>query len=366
MSLESLSLLPELERLPVGDTKFDSSTETICSRFQTMKSEQWVIETGVGLEEALRDLYEARHVPDLFREAYQASFTNSDSSLYDHYSEMLQKGDASVSGFISNLKGKYFELQQLQQLREEFPDWQWDLAENPTQPIWDIHGVAPDSSEVFLQLKMGGANYAPEVADTMLDHPEIGFPVSDEIREWILTNRPELADQIIDTGTSNLPFTEDVSENLEQIRSNLGIDVPDKVGDALPYVAETVAAVKWIKEICSTEKEFTTVELEDRIRIHVARTLVLFSRFGITSVCAILGATMASPAELIVPSGGIITALGGIGGAFGGAKLNRKLKPGMLQLMLRVCRLTTDDLFYFQNKLTIDTLGASLASMTIH
>ena len=57
--------------------------------------------------------------------------------------------------------------------------------------------------------------------------------------------------------------------------------------------------------------------------------------------------------------GGIV---GSIGGAGIGMYLNRHLEPHMLDLALDITGLTNDDLFYYKNKPSIDTLALNFQS----
>jgi hypothetical protein len=100
---------------------------------------------------------------------------------------MLDGGDGSVSGFVSNLKGKVAELRLVTDLEAGYPDYKWAIAGSPTQPIWDIKGMAPEgSAAIFVQVKMGASGYTYEVMGEMDGTPEnVLFAVSREIHNKI-------------------------------------------------------------------------------------------------------------------------------------------------------------------------------------
>ena len=53
--------------------------------------------------------------------------------------------------------------------------YDFELAESPTQPAWDLVGTSPDAPDIFVQVKVGGQGYADEVVDAMQEDPNIGF-----------------------------------------------------------------------------------------------------------------------------------------------------------------------------------------------
>ena len=141
MGMQSLSLLPALKKLPFDGEIQRTELEDTVARLRGMDGDQFAIELSVGVEEAMEGLFEARNVPDVLSEAYDLSFTNSDQSLYDNYQEIVERGPESVVGFISNLKGKVAELKAETILEDRFDGYDFNIALDPTQPIWDLRGV---------------------------------------------------------------------------------------------------------------------------------------------------------------------------------------------------------------------------------
>ena len=147
-------------------------------------SNRFAIEISAGVEGALPSLLlDTQDVPDVdpdivhdavpddLFEAYRLAFPDvaENYSLRERYLEMVEKGQESVKGFISNIKGKLAELSIQEQLAQEFPDYFFTIAENPNQPAWDIFGttIYDGTNVVLIQAKMGGEEYAGEVLTRM-------------------------------------------------------------------------------------------------------------------------------------------------------------------------------------------------------
>ena len=329
-------------------------------RIAEMDRDHWSIEASAGVEKTLLGIFEARNVPDDLQQAYGASFTDSNLGLYEHYREMLGRGDPSVMGFVSNLKGKVAEFRLIAALNERCPGYKFHIAENPTQHVWDIRGTDPEGVEdIYVQVKTGAASRAPEVADAMRMAPDnVVFAVSRDIYERVAEAHPELLGWTIDTGIRNLDFTSEIEDNLKVLSQNFGIDVPDRAGDILPYVREVVLGIRLLLDIVAVERDFRDLDLQDRRRVHALKALMLLSRFGVSSVLVQLGAAAGS----LFPGPG--TVAGSIAGASTATLLNRRLKPRMLDVAMKIADVNEDDLFYFKNKSKIDAIGASLAATT--
>ena len=358
MGMQSLSLLPALKKLPFDGEIQRAELEDTVARLRGMDGDQFAIELSVGVEEAMEGLFEARNVPDVLSEAYDLSFTNSDQSLYDNYQEIVERGPESVVGFISNLKGKVAELKAETILENRFDGYDFNIALDPTQPIWDLRGVGPEGTEnILVQVKMGGEGMAADVLDRMELDSGVLFAVSRELYDKILETSPELAGQLVDLNLSVFDVTKEVEEGVALLVSNFGIDVPDSLGEMLPYVGEVVLGIRFLMDLISTEKDFKGVDLADRSRVHGMKALVLLSRFGITSVCVYLGGAASS---IAVPVPVVGTAVGVLAGGGLSYYLNRQLRPRMMEIAMTVVGVDEDDMFYFKNKIAVDNIGASL------
>ena len=154
--MDSLALLPDLEKLPIDDGAFDLEFEGQTTRIVAMDRDHFSIEFATAVETPLMALFEARNVDDVISEAHNLAFSNSDMSLHEHYQKMVSRGEESVTGFISNLKGKVAELRAPSVLEDRLPGYRFEIAEDPTQPIWDIRGIGTEGSDpIFIQVKAG-------------------------------------------------------------------------------------------------------------------------------------------------------------------------------------------------------------------
>lgn len=359
--MKSIDLLPELEVLPSEALPDSISTSELVSKLVEMDNDHFAIESSLGAEKVLMGIFDAYNVPDQLTEAYEKTFTATDLSLVEKYNECLNNGEGSAVGLVSALKGKMAELQCCEMLEHHYPGFNFDLATDPTQPVWDIHGVSADRMhDVLVQVKVVGEQYANELVERMHDAPDVVFALSHEVFQKISAVHPELAGQMFDMHLPILEYTEDVQEALASLADHMGIDLPDEIGDVLPYVGEIVLGIRLVCDIISVERDFSNIHMDDRKKIHVVKALALISRFGISTVCGVLGTAAGT---IVFP--GIGSLLGGLGGIGLSMYLNYALKPHILEIALDVCELTTDDLFYFKNKVVIDDLGSSLAVTSV-
>lgn len=355
--MESLALLPALEELTAAPVRGPLAVADVLGAMDHMKAEQFSIETAIGAESVLQALFDWRNVPDDLGEAYEKAFTASGTSLYEHYGDIVERGESSLRGFVSTLKGKLAEVRLEPQLEEWFPGYDFELAADPTQGIWDLKGVSLENAgDIFVQVKMQAVSAAGDVVERMQDNSNVLFAVSHELYEKILDQHPELIGQLLDTEVLDSGFTASVSDNLEILAENFGIDLPDGVGDFLPYIGEIILGIRLVLDVIAVERDFKTVRIQDRSKLHALKALVLLSRFGVSAVCTTVGGAAGSAAMPVPGLGTTIGALGGVGLA---VYLNRKLMPRLVDVATRIMDLTQDDMFYFRNRATIDGLALS-------
>ena len=357
MTLESLALLPKLEKLPTTDVDVDFEIQPLLTRMGEMDRDLWSIEFSTAVERPLLSLFKEFNVADDVREAYSLGSPSVDENLHERYAEMLERGPQSVTGFMNNLKGKLGELRTKEMLEDLNPDYQYDVAPVLNQPFWDIQEIDPDGvvSNV-IQVKIGAESYASEVIERMENAPSVSFALSQEVFKKVSETRPDLLPQAMNTQISSLAMEAEISENIATLARNHGIDIPDSVGEMLPFVGEVVLGIRLIMDIVSTEREYKEVELDDRAKVHALKALTLMSRFGITAVC-----TTAGGAAGTIAAPGVGSAAGAVAGGGLSYYLNRRLRPRMLEVATRITGVDEDDLFYLRNKAAIDGIGASLA-----
>lgn len=366
--MNSLSLLADLRQLP-ADGAAEYSHETAASNLRAMDRDFFALDVAQVTEEAMEALFEARNVPDVLNEAYRLSFggESQTNSLTEYFLEVSDRGERSVVGLVSSLKGKVAELESAHLMEERFPGYSFEVVANPNQPIYDLVGRGPAGTEdVFIQVKAGAESYAGDVLQRMEEAPEhVYFAVSSELYGRMLEVDPEAADRLVDTGIEVTALTEDVKSGLGTLAGNMGIDVPDSIGEMLPYVGDVVLAIRLISQLVSTEGELRDVEISDRAKVHGIRTLTMMSRFGVTQVCALAGSAGGGAAGSAVAPG-VGTAAGATAGAIGGAGaailLNRALEPRMADVAITIMGGDREEVFYLMNKSAIDAIGSSLAA----
>ena len=357
--MRSVELLSELQRVPLHAEHGRYSLADVVEKSTRMRSDLFAIEVAAGTEVGLSGMFDAHNVPDDLFEAYRLASPSvaADHSLYERYLDMVERGPDSVTGFVSNVKGKLAELRLPEHLEQEFPGYTFNLAESQNQAGWDLIGTSHDGgADLLIQAKVGSANYAGDVLERMQNDPNLIFAASNEIREAIVAEHPELAAQFVDLDLSNFEFTAGVEEKMSLLAENFGIDVPDAVGDFLPYVTEIILGIRLLYDIVKVERDFKTVAIDDRGRVHAMKALVLFQRFGVSAVCTTAGGAAGTA---LMPGFGTVG--GAVGGAVLAAKLNKKLRPRTMEVAMWLVSVTEDDIFYFRNKLAIDRIGGSLA-----
>jgi len=364
--MNTSSLTASLEHIPLEGFHKLYTSQDLFELSKVAANDLFAIELAVGLDAECMAIFDMRHVPDDVREAFQMSFGRiaDHQSLYEHYLNVLDRGPRSVVGFISNMKGKLAEIRMPELLHHEFPNVTWTMPDSPIQPIYDLVGHTSNGTEILLQSKIGGQSYVHDILQRMHEHPNVLFALSKEIHDAVMTQAPELTHQLVDVGISNFQFTQEVAHDLALIAANHGIDVPDSVGDILPYAKDVVLGIRLLMDICNVERDFRHVQLDQRGRIHALKALMLFSRFGVTIVCTkCFGAVGAKIDILLVGHGfGLPTLAGAAAGAIFGARLNKMIKPHVLEIGMKLFDMSEDDMFYLRNKLAIDRSAESFAA----
>jgi len=347
--------IEELKKLPGSDKYYDLSS--IIYESERIKKDGVAIEIGIATEIGALYAFNELNVNDTVFEGYASQYTrlSESQSLYNKALEESAEGTANFQGLVSGIKGKIFEINLEESLEKTYPGWAFSIAENPTQPVWDLKGIGPDGQEMLVQAKMGGAENVADVKARMLENPEVMFATSTEIQEKILESSSELSSQFINVDVSNSELTEEVVSNIEQLMANYGIDAPDDIADILPFIGEIIAGMRLLYELSRVKKDFKDIEISDKRRVQGLRAIMAFSRFGITAVVAASGSAIGS-----VGFPGVGTVLGGIGGAIAGMYINRKIKPYMYDWALMLMNLSQEELIYYRNKKNIDTIGQRL------
>lgn len=362
MTMNSLSLMPGLLELPSEPGNDRRSTRRHLEALFHMDKAMYAAEQASATAAGFWIIFDNVNVDDTIARAYEAQYPNlaAEHSLHERWLEMMDRGEGSMTGFISGVKGKVAEFSAADQLRES--GWtDVEVAMNPNQPVFDITATPPGGgAEVHWQVKTGGAEYASDVADAMAENPDVQFAVSSEIYERIADSTPEVVDRLLDMG-ADWELVEGVEDGLGTLAANLGIDIPDSLAQILPYAAAIAAGARLIYGVIRTEREFNEADRITRNKIQVVQALALMARMGITTVLSAAGASGGAAAGTAVPGVGNLIGggVGALGGGLMGMYLSRRLQPHMMRLGLGICGLEEDDLFYFKNKPRVDRLAMS-------
>lgn len=362
MTMRSLNLMPQLLGVPTeGHAGHKTTREHLTALVSTDQGTQ-AAEAAAGASFALWSLFDNVNVDDNIAQAYQAQYPGlaDTHSLHDHWQEITDRGNDSMTGFISGIKGKMAEFSAAEQLTDA--GWTGvDIAPDPTQTVFDITATPPWGGEAIeWQVKTGGAEYAQHVLDRMELNPDVHFAVSSEIYHRIAESTPDAVERMMDIG-SDWNLTEGIQDGLDTLTANLGIDVPDNLGELLPYAGIIIAGARLIYGAIRTEMEFKEADRSTTNKIQVVTALTTMARMGITTVLSAAGAAAGAFAGTAIPGLGNLvgTIMGTVTGGAAAWYLNRRLQPHMLRLGLNVCGLEEDDLFYFKNKSRVNDLALS-------
>ena len=204
------------------------------------------------------------------------------------------------------------------------------------------------------QVKSGDTGYATQVQQEMAANPEVHFAVSEELYATVLAARPEDVDRLVEIESTS-EVEESAAAGLELLGENMGIDILDA---SLAGISGILLGYRILKTAGRTSREFQSADRTSRNKVHVVRTALLISRFGLPAVSAVAGAAAGTAA---LP--GLGTILGGVAGVFGGSKAARSLEPHLLTRTLDFVGLDRDDLYYLHNKSVIDQCALSFRKM---
>ena len=358
--MESTNLLPILRELPEGDStsRRDSCRDMVKDLIVTdppFFAAEFTVATYAGLWSIFDDV----NVDDRLSEAYRMAYPGlaDDHSLHEHWRMMQDRGPESADGFMSGLKGKFAEILHSERLEEQgFTNV--EIASDPTQSIWDISATSPDGNPVLIQVKTGMGEYASHVQERMGDSLNVDFAVSSEIFQRLSEQSGGPLDRVTDIGP-DLNLIDGIQDGLDTLSSNMGIDVPDGLADAIPYATAIIAGARLVYGVLQTERQFSAADRTTRNKIQVIQAMTLMSRVGVSSTLAMAGGAGGMFVGSAIPfvgnlAGGLV---GSIAGAGMGTYLNKHLKPHMLNLALDITGLTSDDLFYYKNKVRVDGMA---------
>ena len=145
MTMNSLNLMPKLLDLPKESGLDQRSAQGHLEALIHTDRATYAAEQASAAAAGFWTVFDTVNVEDTVLKAYQAQYPNpaEEHSLHEHWLEMVDRGEGSMTGFISGIKGKVAEFSAADQLRDA--GWTGvEIAPNPTQPVFDITATPPE------------------------------------------------------------------------------------------------------------------------------------------------------------------------------------------------------------------------------
>jgi len=122
--------------------------------------------------------------------------------------------DSQITGFISGVKGKLFEMEYMEYLNDgNLPDGYYaELAHSATQPGWDIAVHGPDGHVASL-LQMKATDSVEYVRHALERYPDIDVVTTDEVYSQLVMNGA--ADHVSGSGITDADLTHHVTEAVD-------------------------------------------------------------------------------------------------------------------------------------------------------
>ena len=172
----------------------------------------YAAEAAAAASFAMWGIFDIVNVDDTLAEAHAAVFPNYEGSLHEHWQEMAEGGNESMTGFISALKDKYAELNFAEDL-EARGFTNVEIATDSTQ-LWGISAISQEGSEALFQVETGLADRAGEVQQLIAENSNIHYVVSTEIYNRIRDSALDTLNRITDIG-SNDALVQRIKDGLE-------------------------------------------------------------------------------------------------------------------------------------------------------
>jgi hypothetical protein len=174
--------------------------------------------------ETLAALLMATELPDDILKAYETAYPNlaNEISFADKVNEL--DSDA-LSGFISGVKGKLFEMKYVDYLNDgNLPDgYSAFLAESPTQAGWDI-GIKGANGELASVIQAKATDSLSYVKDAMEEYPSIDFVTTDEVYSQLVLNG--IGENIASGGILNEDLISAMNEAVESASISFDFNPP--------------------------------------------------------------------------------------------------------------------------------------------
>ena len=211
MAMQSLNLLPELQKLPGSESDQHKSFQDTITDLRSMDRGLYAAEAMAAVSFAMWGIFDTINVDDTLAEAHAAVFPNYEGSLHEHWQEILQQGEESSDEFINAFKDKVAELD----FAEELEAQGYTNIEIPPDPTQHIRAISPAGQEELFHVETGLADHAGHI---IIEQP-VKYAVSTEIYNKIAERKPEFIDKMINIGPDRA-----LEEKIKTTLSNIGTE----------------------------------------------------------------------------------------------------------------------------------------------
>ena len=213
MAMQSLNLLPELQKLPGPESHQRKSFQDTITDLLNMDRGLYAAEAAAAVSFAMWGIFDTINVDDKLIQAHKMAFGTYEGSLHEHWQELLQQGGESSDEFINTFKGRVAELD----FAEELEAQGYTNIEIPPDPTQHIRAISPAGQEELFQLETGLADHASNI-DIIVEQP-VRYAVSTEIYNRIAERNPEFIDKMVNIGPDRV-----LVEKIKTTLSNIGTE----------------------------------------------------------------------------------------------------------------------------------------------
>ena len=161
-------------------------------------SRRTVLDTVAIGGETLNTYLRLGEIPEEIQRAYEGAYPNLASEV-DFLDRVQELNGMALTGFVSGVKGKLFELQYVDHLNDgALPDgYVAFIAESPINPGWDI-GIRGSDGQVRDLIQLKATESVGYVQQALDRYPHIDVVTTTEVQAQLVAQG--MADQVIDSG----------------------------------------------------------------------------------------------------------------------------------------------------------------------
>ena len=152
------------------------------------------------------------HVPKDVQQAYEMAYPQKAAAM-DFKEAVHQLDDDQLSGFISGVKGKLFEIKYTDYLNDGRlpPGYHAEMAQSATEPGWDI-AIRDGQGNVDEVLQLKATESAEYIGHALERYPYIDVVSTEEVYSEVTMG--DMAEHVINSGISNEELTQYVQDTV--------------------------------------------------------------------------------------------------------------------------------------------------------